>query len=236
MGEATDVTTSFRACTAVVLVLSAILGGCVSYGELSISRPSVTGEGATVTGKGKVTLDQAVLLVRPANAVWRRTCLQVLFFNISCTQHPGQTELTYYSGNTPNFFVVEVAVFPRRDGVTFNPTRTGILFDGKILHPVAYQQLEPAYSSDRLSSFWLKYNETYCVTKDVPNLLTGLSAKDARVPIPSAGRCFALKFDIAPPAPNRTFALEMGGLEVRSELINVPRIIFVPDVYGRRRI
>jgi hypothetical protein len=206
-----------------------IANGCVAVSNYFVSKPEVDTNEIRITQNGEIKLDGAVITIRPANAILKTYSEGLLFPFVHHEPEQYRFSSPYYKGSalsSVNYFILELIISPANNHLVFIP-KTVILRtqkDGDI-SPVSYKKL--TVQRGWYSLYYPKYIFEICQQDgEIDGNI------DRPIQISSEGdMCLAVKYNVTPPDPRTSFSIQIKGLNVNGQDINVPIIKFEPGIY-----
>lgn len=204
--------------------------GCVSVNEYFVSKPTVDSDGIHITQNGVIKLGRATIAIRPANAILNSSGGGILFPFVHYKPDEYTFNSLYYKdgpSSSVDYFVLEIIISPANNHVVFVPRSVILrLQEGSEVIPVSYKKL--SIQRGWYSVYYPKYFVELCHQQE------GAKDNDSSLPVQLSGKsdiCLAIKYKVTPPDPRMGFSIQINGLTLNGEKINMPIIKFVPGKY-----
>lgn len=229
-----------------------MLGGCPLAGSrFLVSSAAFNSEKYTISKEGVLNVGRLVLVIRPANALliysgddYFGIPIRGRSLDPSEYSYPFEyyEDFDYGRKREPDYFIVELLLHAVDEHVTLDLAKMVLVANGKKTNASSYYVLEKRYSGFSSIGGKLSYITPACKAPgdqawSASNALKRVAENRITTPLRLSEKrdhCLAVKFEAAPPDPQRYFSIKMDGLVVNGNAISLPAIQFAPDVVYRR--
>lgn len=202
---------------------------CIGVEKYFVSKPVVDSNEIRVTQNGEIKIGDVAIVIRPANVILQSSGEGMLI----SLPHDKSSETVFRSpyyvdryASSINFFILEIIISPAKNNLTFSARSVSLETpDGKKFLPVSYKKLP--VTKGWYSIYYPKYSAELCQQVESQD-------SDINQPLQLSEEqdvCLAIKYNIPPPDPRGSFAIQIKGLRVNEKNINVPVIKFVPGIH-----
>lgn len=207
--------------------------GCVAVNEYFVSKPAVDADETYITQNGVIKLSSAVIVVRPANAILKRSSEGLLLPFVHYEPEEYTFNSSYYKGGpltSVNYFILEIIISPADNHVVFIPENIILKTqEGREIRPVSYQKR--TIQRGWYSVYYPKYFAELCQQEEEKD-------RDIGEPVQLSGKndiCLAIKYQLTPPDPRTSFSVQIDDFNLNERKINIPTIKFAPGSYRFNR-
>jgi hypothetical protein len=192
----------------------------IDNGELQIER------------NGSLSLNGILLIARPANA------LHVYSPTDEAYSYGYYEDSGYGRMKTPDYFIFEILLQTGNADVIIAPDKIALKVDSQEINAMSYFSLERRYS--RLDMFVGSFSVVKLCKNPGAKSWSGENPLKSSDEIPSNKRmklerntdyCFAIKFKNPPPNPRTSFSIDINGININGDEIQIPTIKYTPGKY-----
>lgn len=192
----------------------------IDSGELQIKRD------------GRLSLNGVFLIVRPANALHAYSAEDEAY------SYGYYEEFGYGRTKTPDYFIFEILLQTGNADVILAPDKISLKVDNQEINAASYFSLERRYS--RSDMFVGSLSAVKLCKSPGAKSWSGENPLKSSDEIPSNKRmklerntdyCFAIKFKVPPPNPRKNFSIDINGININGDEVQIPLIKYIPGTY-----
>jgi hypothetical protein len=220
--------------SSVIFVIS--LSSCwYAVDHYYISDVVVNSEALQIKRNGSLSLRGVRLVVRPANA------LRTYSTTDEAYPYGYYEDFGYGRRETPDYFIFEILVRSGNADVVITPEKIILNVDNQKINAASYFSLEQRYSDSDMFVGSLRA-VSLCKRADAKSwsgedplkssneILSNRILKLDR----NTDYCFAIKFKTHPPNPRTSFSIDVDGININGDDIQIPTIKYMPGTYTFR--
>lgn len=210
-----------------------LLSGCwYAVDHYYVSDAVMNGGELQITRDGKLSVNEVLLNIRPANA------LHIYAVDDEAYSYGYYEESGYGRTKTPDYFILEILVQTDNTNITISPDKIYLKVDNREINAMSYFSLERRYSSLGMSAGSLRM-APLCKGHGEKSW-SGQNPLKSSNEIPSSSvlklesntdYCLAIKFKTSPPNPRVDFSLGINGISINGNNISIPIIKYIPATY-----